>query len=52
MHRKLWKHVNTERGQSLVEYAYLLLFVALAAFVGLQSLGISVRNLFETISLP
>ena len=39
---------DREAGASLVEYALLLAFIALVAFIGLQFLGNSVQNSLST----
>ncbi len=42
-------HQNWERGQGLVEYALILLFVALAVFVTLGLLGGQLNVPFEAV---
>ena len=43
----LKKFLNDEEGQDLVEYALLLVFLALAAITVLPTLGNSVNNVFS-----
>ena len=43
----LKKFLNDEEGQDLVEYALLLVFLALAAITVLPNLGTSVNNVFS-----
>jgi Flp pilus assembly pilin Flp len=38
------------KGQGLVEYAFLLLFIALVALVAVKLLGTSIKGLFTSIS--
>ena len=38
------------KGQALVEYALILVLVAIAVFVMLQALGAGVGNIFNTVS--
>jgi Flp pilus assembly pilin Flp len=39
-----------ERGQGLVEYAFILILIAIAALVALQVLGRTTGNLYSNIS--
>ncbi|HKY23336.1 MAG TPA: Flp family type IVb pilin [Vicinamibacterales bacterium] len=41
--------LHDEEGQDLVEYAFLIVFIALVAVVGANQLGISLRNFYNTI---
>ena len=41
------RFINQEEGQDLVEYALLLVFLALAAIAVLPTLGKSVNNVFS-----
>ena len=43
------RFVRDEQGQDLVEYAFLIVFIALVAVVGANQLGISLRNFYNTI---
>jgi pilus assembly protein Flp/PilA len=43
---RLWKE---EDAQDLIEYALLIAFVALAATVGMKSLGTAVNHLFGNL---
>ena len=46
MTRILKKLIDDEEGQDLVEYALLLVFLALAAITALPALGQAVSNVF------
>ena len=46
MTRLLKKLIHDEEGQDLVEYALLLVFLALAAITALPTLGQAVSNVF------
>jgi pilus assembly protein Flp/PilA len=39
-----------EEGQDLVEYAFLITFIALACIVGMQQLGTAINNNYQSIS--
>ena len=39
-----------EEGQDLVEYAFLITFIALACIVGMQQLGTAINNNYRSIS--
>jgi Flp pilus assembly pilin Flp len=41
------KFIGSERGQDLVEYALLLVFIVLAAIAVLPTLGSAVNNVFS-----
>jgi Flp pilus assembly pilin Flp len=47
MNEHLRRFVREEQGQDLVEYALLLVFLALAAIVTLPTLGQAVNNVFS-----
>ena len=44
------KLISEERGQDLVEYALLLVFIALAAIAVLPTLGSAINNVFSQTS--
>jgi len=46
---RFWRKRN-DKGQALVEYALILVLVAIAVFVMLQALGAGVGNIFDTVS--
>ncbi len=50
MSKLLKRFMNEEEGQDLVEYALLLVFLALAAIVVLPTLGNAVNNVFSQSS--
>jgi Flp pilus assembly pilin Flp len=41
------RFVRDDSGQDLVEYAFLIVFIALVAAVGLDLLGVNLLNLFN-----
>jgi Flp pilus assembly pilin Flp len=43
------RFVREEDGQDLVEYAFLLIFIAFVAAVGANALGVSIDGLFAEI---
>jgi Flp pilus assembly pilin Flp len=44
------RFLHDENGQDLVEYAFLMTFIALVCLLGLQNLGTAVNNTFNTVS--
>ncbi len=44
------KHTKDEDGASMVEYALLLILIAVVAFVGVQVAGQEVSNAFSTVA--
>ena len=47
MNKRLKQFLNDEEGQDLVEYALLLVFLALAAIAVIPTLGKAVNNVFS-----
>lgn len=45
--RKLLKLVKKQKGQGMVEYAFIIIFIALAAFASLGLLGTALGNYFN-----
>jgi pilus assembly protein Flp/PilA len=45
----LRRFVADERGQDLVEYAFLVAFIALACIVGMQTLGSGINAFFGSV---
>ena len=43
-------NVNSERGASMVEYAFLVILIAIIAFVGVQIAGQQVSVAFSTVA--
>jgi Flp pilus assembly pilin Flp len=41
------RFVRNDSGQDLVEYAFLIVFIALVAAIGLDLLGVNLLNLFN-----
>ena len=50
MGKRLLQFLKDEQGQDLVEYALLLVFIALAAIAVLPTLGSAVNNVFSQTS--
>jgi pilus assembly protein Flp/PilA len=48
--RKLMSVLRNERGQGLVEYALLLILIALVVFAMLQGTGRNINNAFSRIN--
>jgi pilus assembly protein Flp/PilA len=46
----LTRFVREEEGQDLVEYAFLITFIALACIIGMQQLGTAINNRYQSIS--
>ena len=46
----LWKLVQGEAAQDLVEYAMLVAFIAAACILGLQQLGTTINNTYGSVS--
>jgi len=49
LHR-IWTFLRSDRGQTLVEYALILLFVMIIVFVGLEALPDTPVNAMEQLS--
>ena len=51
---KNWKWLQEDSGQDLAEYAFLLLFIALACVLAMQNLGFAINATFASVkaSLP
>jgi pilus assembly protein Flp/PilA len=50
MTRLLARFVREEDGQDLVEYAFLIVFIALVAVVGLNTLGVNLQGFYNSIA--
>ena len=48
--RKIFSKMQNEEGQGLVEYALIIVLVSIACIVALSVLGVSVSNVFSTIT--
>jgi Flp pilus assembly pilin Flp len=46
----LVRFVREDAGQDLVEYSFLIVFIALVAAIGLNALGIGIRDFYNTIA--
>ena len=46
----LFAHRTTERGASMVEYALLIVLIAIIAFVAVRVAGENVSNAFSTVA--
>jgi Flp pilus assembly pilin Flp len=44
--------LDNEEGATMVEYAFMVSLIALAAFVAVTALGGGVRSLFELVVFP
>jgi len=42
--------ISEESGQDLVEYAFLLAFIALACILGMQQLGIAINQTYGSVN--
>jgi Flp pilus assembly pilin Flp len=49
MRQLLVRFIQDDRGQDLVEYAFLAIFLALAVTVGLQALGSGLNTHFTNV---
>lgn len=50
MTKLLARFVREEDGQDLVEYAFLIVFIALVAVVGLDALGVGLLGFYNAIA--
>jgi Flp pilus assembly pilin Flp len=50
MKKLLFRFVREEDGQDLVEYAFLVVFIALVVAVSLDVLGVNLNTLFDGIA--
>jgi Flp pilus assembly pilin Flp len=50
MSNMLVRFVRDDSGQDLVEYAFLIVFIALVAAIGLNALGVGVRDFYNDIA--
>jgi pilus assembly protein Flp/PilA len=50
MSNLLKRFVRDDSGQDLVEYAFLIVFIALVAAIGLNALGVGVRDFYNDIA--
>jgi pilus assembly protein Flp/PilA len=48
--RKLIGTMSREEGQTLVEYAFLVAFIALVVLVAVQLLGTNISSLFNSVA--
>jgi len=46
--RRFWKD---EEGQDLVEYAFLMAFIALACILGMKNLGTALNQTYTSVSV-
>ena len=51
MRQQLARLVRDDRGQDLIEYAFLAIFVALAVTVGIQTIAVSINSGFSNIGI-
>jgi pilus assembly protein Flp/PilA len=45
-----YEGLKGEEGQGLVEYGLIIVFVSIAAIVGLTALGVNLNDLFQNLS--
>ena len=50
MHHFDWRSLREDDGQDLVEYAFLLAFIAALCILAIQQLGTAVNNTYHTVS--
>jgi pilus assembly protein Flp/PilA len=50
MLKKMMAKLQNEEGQGLVEYALIIVLVSIACIIALSVLGVSVSNVFSTIT--
>ena len=50
MHHFDWRILREDDGQDLVEYAFLLEFIAMLCILAIQQLGTAVNNTYHTVS--
>ena len=50
MEKLLARFVREEEGQDLVEYAFLIVFIALVVAVGLNTFGVNLRTFYQNLS--
>ena len=50
MHHFDWRSLREDGGQDLVEYAFLLAFIAMLCILAIQQLGTAVNNTYHTVS--
>ena len=50
MHHFDWRSLREDNGQDLVEYAFLLAFIAMLCILAIQQLGTAVNNTYHTVS--
>jgi pilus assembly protein Flp/PilA len=50
MLKKLMAKMQNEEGQGLVEYALIIVLVSIACIIAMSVLGVSVSNVFSTIT--
>jgi Flp pilus assembly pilin Flp len=50
VHQFVWRSLREDDGQDLVEYAFLLAFIAALCILAIQQLGTAVNNTYHTVS--
>ena len=50
MSNVLVRFIREEDGQDLVEYSFLIVFIALVAAIGLNALGVGIRDFYNAIA--
>jgi Flp pilus assembly pilin Flp len=50
VHKFVWRSLREDDGQDLVEYAFLLAFIAMLCILAIQQLGTAVNDTYHTVS--
>jgi Flp pilus assembly pilin Flp len=46
----VWRSLHEDDGQDLVEYAFLIAFIALLCILGIQNLGTAINDTYHSVS--
>jgi Flp pilus assembly pilin Flp len=46
----VWRSLREDDGQDLVEYAFLVAFIAILCILGLQNLGTALNDTYHSVS--
>jgi len=50
MYARIWSWIESEKGQDVVEYAVLVICIALVAILGFMAFGQEVRNSYTSLA--
>jgi Flp pilus assembly pilin Flp len=50
VHQFVWRSLREDDGQDLVEYAFLLAFIALLCILAIKELGTAINDTYGTVS--